>query len=337
MVRIAVDAMGGDTPPAPNIEGAMAALSPGGLGEVARKEKIEIILVGNKELLKKELAERGASTLPLEIKDASQVIGMDESPIEGCRSKPDSSIIVGMNMVASGDADGFVSAGNSGAVMAAAVMCLDRLKGVSRPAIAAAFPTIKEPCLLVDVGANADCKSKHLYQFALMGEAYVKYVYKRRIPRVGLLSMGHEEGKGSTTSRAAYKLLMKSPLNFIGNVEGTDIVKGVADVIVCDGFTGNVVLKFGESLATTLLDMIKQEVGQSFMRKVGAGMMRGAFYEIKKKMNYEEIGGAPLLGVNGSCVISHGSSTAKAMKNAINVAAEYVEQNLNQLIEEGLE
>ncbi|NLB35031.1 MAG: phosphate--acyl-ACP acyltransferase, partial [Elusimicrobia bacterium] len=190
MVKIALDAMGGDTPPAPNIDGAIAALKAEELGGSNRKEKIEIVLVGDKALLEEELSKRGASNLPIEIKDASEVIGMDENPILACRQKPDSSIVVGMNVVASGQADGFVSAGNSGAVMAAAVMHLEKLKGVSRPAIATPFPTMKDPCLLVDVGANADCKSKHLYQFALMGEAYVKYIFKRRIPRVGLLSMG---------------------------------------------------------------------------------------------------------------------------------------------------
>ncbi len=335
-MRIAVDAMGGDSPPVPNIEGAIAALEPEGIGQVTRKEKIEVLLIGRKELLKKELAARGASTLPLEIKDATQVIGMEEGPIESCRSKPDSSIMVGMEMMASGEVDGFISSGNSGAVMSAAVMNLEKLKGVSRPAIAAAFPTVKEPCVIVDVGANAECKSKHLYQFAMMGEAYVKYVYKRRIPRVALLSMGHEESKGNTNTRSAYKLLMKSPLNFIGNIEGGDLVKGAADVVVCDGFTGNVVLKFGEGLAMTVLDLLKMEIDRGFMRKVGAGMMKGAFVDMKKKINYEEAGGAPLLGVNGACIICHGISTAKAVKNAINVAAEFVEQDVNRHIEESL-
>ena len=335
-MRIAVDAMGGDTPPAPNIDGAIAALEPGGIGQVTRKEKTELVLVGRKELLKREIAARGVSALPLEIIDAPQVIGMEENPIEGCRSKPDSSIVTGMTMMASGEVDGFVSAGNSGAVMAAAVMNLEKLKGVSRPAIAAAFPTLKDPCVIVDVGANSECKSRHLCQFALMGEAYVKYVYKRRIPRVALLSMGHEESKGSSVTRSAYKLLMKSNMNFIGNIEGSDIVKGAADVVVCDGFMGNVVLKFGESLAMSILELLKVEIDQNVIRKIGAGIMKGAFTDIKKKINYEEIGGAPLLGVSGACVICHGISSAKAVKNAINVAAEYIEQDVNKHIEESL-
>jgi len=335
-LKIAVDAMGGDNAPFSNIEGAIAALSPDGIGPVARKEKIEIILVGEKDMLKKELAKRGASALPLQIKDASQAIDMDESPLEAYRNKPNSSIAEGIKMLKSGEADGFVSAGNSGAVMATSVMELDKLKGVARPAIASVFPTLKESCVIVDVGANAECKPKHLYQFALMGEAYIRYVFKRRIPRVALLSMGHEEGKGNALTKAAYKLLMKSDINFIGNIEGSDIVKGTADVVVCDGFVGNVVLKFGESLAMSILSLLKQEVKKSFVRRIGAGIMKGSFRDVKKNINYEETGGAPLLGIDGSCIICHGISTPKAVKNAVNALAEYIVQDVNKHIEESL-
>ena len=188
-MKIAVDAMGGDNAPFPNIDGAIAALEENQSGQSVLKQKLEIVLVGNRELLKKELSKRGVSALPIEIKDASQVISMDESPIEACRKKPDSSIIVGTMLIKDGHADAFVSAGNTGAVMAAAVLYLERLKGVRRPAIATVFPTLKEPCLIVDVGANAECKSKHLFQFAVMGESFIKYVFRRRIPRVALLSM----------------------------------------------------------------------------------------------------------------------------------------------------
>jgi len=335
-LKIAVDAMGGDNAPIPNIEGAIESLSPDGVGPVARKQDIEIVLVGRKDVINKELSHRGATTLPIEVQDAAQVVGMEESPLEAFRKKPDSSINVGISMLKRGEVDGFVSAGNSGAVMAAAVMNLERLKGVRRPAIAAIFPTVKEPCIIVDVGANAECKPRHLYQFAAMGEAYVKFVFKRRIPRVALLSMGHEESKGSTITQAAYKLLMKSNMNFIGNIEGSDIIKGAADVVVCDGFVGNVVLKFGESIASLILELLKQEINKSAVRKIGASMMRGAFKDIKKKINYEETGGAPLLGVNGACVICHGMSSAKAVKNAINVTVEFVEQNVNKYIEENI-
>jgi glycerol-3-phosphate acyltransferase PlsX len=335
-LKIAVDVMGGDNAPSSNIDGAIAALDSKGIGPVARRQKIEIVLVGKKDLIKEELATKGVSAFPFEIQDASQVIGMEESPTEACLKKPDSSIVVGISLLKERKVDGFVSAGNSGAVMATAVINLERLKGVRRPAIAAVFPTLRDPCVIVDVGANAECKPKHLYQFAAMGEAYVKYVFKRRIPRVALLSMGREEGKGSPITQAGYNLLIKSNLNFIGNIEGGDIINGVADVVVCDGFMGNVVLKLGEGLATAIIELLKQQIDKSFIRKMGAGMMKGAFKDIMKKIDYEEIGGAPLLGVNGTCVICHGSSNAKAVKNAINVAVEFVEQEVNKHIEENL-
>jgi glycerol-3-phosphate acyltransferase PlsX len=336
-VKIAIDAMGGDNAPLSNIEGAIASLESKGISPVARREKIEIVLVGQKNLIKNELTRRGDSGLPFEIQDASQVIGMDEHPAEACMSKPDSSIAVGISLLKEGKVEAFISAGNSGAVMATAVINLDRLKGVRRPAIASVFPTLKEPCVIVDVGANSECKARHLYQFAAMGEAYVKYVFKRRIPRVALLSMGHEENKGSPTTRDAYQLLIKSKMNFIGNIEGGDIINGTADVVVCDGFIGNVVLKFGEGLALAIMELLKQEIQKSPVRKLGAGIMKGAFRDIMKKIDYEEIGGAPLLGVNGTCVICHGVSTAKAVKNAVNVAAEFVEQEVNKHIEENLQ
>ncbi len=329
-MKIAIDAMGGDNAPGPNIDGAIAVL------EGVHNQKIEIVLIGKKELLKKELSERGVSALPLEIQDASQVIGMDETPIDACRKKTDSSIVIGTMMLKDGLVDAFVSAGNSGAVMAAAVLYLERLKGVRRPAIATVFPTLKDPCVIVDVGANAECKAKHLFQFALMGESYVKYIFKKRIPRVALLSMGHEEGKGNSVTQSAYKFLMKSNLNFIGNIEGSDILKGMADVIVCDGFVGNVILKFGESFAESMLDLIKQEIQKSPLRQLGAGMMRGAFKDVKKRTFCEETGGAPLLGVNGTCVICHGGSSAKAVMNAVNATIEYVDQEVNKHIQESI-
>ncbi len=330
-MKIAVDAMGGDNAPHPNIDGAILAIE-----TELRKQKIEIVLVGKKDIIKKELASKGGAVLPIEIKDASEVIDMDESPIEACRKKLDSSIVVGINLLKNGSVDAFISAGNSGAIMTAAVLYLERLKGVRRPAIATVFPTLKQPCVIVDVGANAECKSKHLFQFALMGESYVKYVFRRRIPRVALLSMGHEEGKGNTITQAAFKFLMKSNLNFIGNIEGGDIIKGEADVIICDGFVGNVILKFGESFAEAMLGLIKQEINKTAVRKFGASIMKGAFRDVKKRVFYEETGGAPLLGVNGACVICHGSSNAKAVKNAINVAAEFIEQDVNKHIQESI-
>lgn len=335
-MKIAVDAMGGDNAPCPNIDGAIAAIENKDIGQAVRKQKIEIVLIGKKDVLKKELVSRRVSALPVEIKDATQVIGMDEAPIEACRKKLDSSIVVGIMMLKDKLVDAFVSPGNSGAVMAAAVLYLERLKGVRRPAIATVFPTLKQPCVIVDVGANTECKSKHLFQFAMMGGPYVKYIFKRRIPRVAILSMGREEGKGNTVTQAAYRLLMKSNLNFIGNIEGCDIIKGAADVIVCDGFVGNIILKFGESIAESIIDLLRQEIQKSTIRKIGAGIMKGAFRDVKKRIFYEEIGGAPLLGVNGACIICHGSASAKAIMNAINIAAEFVEQDVNKHIEESI-
>lgn len=330
-MKVAVDAMGGDNAPQPNIDGAIAALE-----SRMRRQDLEIILIGKKEFLKKELASRGAAALPLEIHDASEVIGMEESPIEACTKKLDSSIVVGINLMKSGEIDAFVSSGNSGAITAAATINLEKLKGVRRPAIASIFPTIEQPCVILDAGANAECKPRHLCQFAMMGEAYVKYIFKRRIPRVALLSMGREEGKGNKLIRESYQLLMKSELNFIGNIEGNDIIRGVADVIVCDGFVGNIILKFGEGVAKAILELVKQEVDKSLIRKLGAGLMSGAFSNVRKKVHYDEVGGAPLLGINGTCIICHGISNAKAIKNAINQAVEFVDQEVNKQIEENI-
>ncbi len=333
-MKIAVDVMGGDNAPLPNIDGAIEALSS---NIIAGKENIEIVLVGEKKMIQCEIDKKAAKSLPIEIQDATQVIEMDESPIEACRKKQDSSIMVGLTLLKEGEVDGFVSAGNSGAVMAGAIMNLERLKGVIRPAIAAVFPTLKDNCIIIDVGANAECKSKHLYQFAAMGEAYVKYIYKRRIPRVALLSMGHEEGKGNNLTQLTYRMLMKSKLNFIGNIEGSDIMKGVADVIVCDGFVGNIALKFFESVTTSIMGLLKNEIDKNIIRKIGASIMKGAFQDIKKKISHEEVGGAPLLGVKGSCIICHGISTAKTIHNAIKMSAEFVEQDVNKHIQESFE
>ncbi|MGM0441647.1 MAG: phosphate acyltransferase PlsX [Elusimicrobiota bacterium] len=335
-MKIAIDAMGGDRAPGPNIKGAIKALEPDGLGNVVRKDNIEIVLVGKKKVIKKELSKLNAGALPIEIRDASQVIEMGDSPMRAVTKKLDSSLVVGVNLLHEGKVDGLVSAGNSGAFMAASAINLDKLRGVKRPAIASIFPTLKEPCVIVDAGANAECKPKHLYQFALMGEAYVRDVYKRRIPRIGLVSMGHEKGKGNKLTRSTYKMLMKSDVNFIGNIEGNDIITGDVDVVVCDGFTGNIILKFGESIAGSMVKMLKREIDKNLLRKIGAGIMKGAFSDLKKKVFYEEIGGAPLLGLEGTCIISHGNSNAKAIKNAVNVAAEFIEQDVNKHIEENL-
>ncbi len=333
-MKIAVDAMGGDWGAAPNVLGAIEALSPEGVGQVARKQPISVMLIGQKEVIKKELAKHEATTLPIEIKDVSQSIDMDEDPLEACRSKPDSSIMVGVKLLKAKRIDGFISAGNTGAYTAAATLTLDKIKKVKRPAIASVFPTIKDFCVITDVGANADCKPKFLYQFAVMAEEYVKYVYKKRIPRIGLLSIGREKSKGNKLVKDTYELLMESNLNFIGNIEGGDIIKGMADVVVCDGFTGNIILKFGEAIAPAIINILNDEIDQNIFRKVGAGMLSGVFQVLKDRMLYEDVGGAPLLGLDGTCIICHGNSNAKAIKDAINIAVEFEEQAVNKHIEE---
>jgi len=325
--RIALDAMGGDFGLAVNVEGALAA---------AREYGHEIILVGDQSLLEQELARHDAAKALL-IQHAPTVVGMHEKPAEACRAKKDSSIMICAQMVAEGKADAFVSAGNSGAAMAAALWHLKRLPGVSRPAIATLMPTLTGTCLVLDVGANVDCKPKHLLQFAIMGSIYAEYLMGISRPRVGLLTIGEEEGKGNELTLGSHELLKTSDLNYIGNTEGRDIPKGTADVYVCDGFVGNVILKFGEGLADALLKLIKSELKKHPLAIFGKWLLKGAFKAIRKKTDPAEYGGAPLLGVNGVAIISHGGSNAKAIKNALGAAGHYVEKGVNRHISEKLQ
>jgi glycerol-3-phosphate acyltransferase PlsX len=326
MVTIALDAMGGDHFPKPEVEGAIQA---------AKAFDVKIILVGREEVVKRELVRHeGWQYLPIEIRHANEQITMEESAGKALRSKKDSSIRVASRLVREGIAQGVVSAGNTGAVMATAKMVQGMLTGVDRPALASAFPTLNgKSAVMLDVGANVDCTPKMLAQFAVMGNAYSRVIFRNKHPRVGLLSIGEEEHKGNSLTHEARPMLKSlTNLNFIGNVEGRDVYTGVADVIVCDGFVGNVALKVSEGLVEVIRQLLKQSLKASITRKVGAYLARGAFNDFKKRVDYSEYGGAPLLGLNGICVICHGRSNAKAIRNAIRITKEFAEGKINERI-----
>jgi len=322
-MKIAVDAMGGDYAPAVVVEGALRAA-----GEL----NIPIILVGDKARIEAELAKHKAPNQNISIVHASEVVGMDESPTQAIRRKKDSSLKVCFDLVKSGAAEAVVSAGNSGAAMAAGIFLLKKIKGVDRPAIAVSVPTMKEQAVILDVGGNVDCKPAHLFQFAIMGEVYAKYVLKKERPRVGLLSNGEEEGKGNELTRETHALLKESSMNYVGYVEGRDIYQGEIDVVVTDGFVGNVVLKLSEGLVEAVTTMLKNEIMASVPAKIGYMLSKGAFRNLKKKIDYAEYGGAPLLGVKGIAIMCHGSSSGNAIKNAIRVAVQAVQSQMNQHI-----
>ena len=324
---IAVDAMGSDKAPKPEIEGAILA---------TKHYDVQVLLVGREEQLRAELRHHpSAANLPIEIVHASEVIGMDEKAAQAVRSKRDSSMRVGLRLVREGKAAGFISAGNTGAAMATAKMVLGSLPHVDRPALAAVFPTSKgSAAVVVDVGANVDCKPHNLEQFAVMGEIYYRSIFGVGRPRVGLLSVGEEESKGNELTKDAYPLLKALPLNFIGNVEGRDLYNGHADVIVCDGFVGNVALKTSEGLVEAVRFLLKESLQSTITSQVGALLSKRAFADFKKRLDYSEYGGAPLLGVKGVCIVGHGSSNANAIKNAIRVAAQFADTKINAKIEQ---
>jgi glycerol-3-phosphate acyltransferase PlsX len=325
---IALDAMGSDRAPKPEIEGALQA---------ARHHGARVVLVGPEERLRTELARYpGASRLPIEVCHASQVITMEDK-VEAIRGKRDSSMRAGLRLVRDGITAGFVTAGNTGAAMATAKMVLGALPGVDRPALAAAFPTVlNTAAVLLDVGANVDCTPINLEQFAVMGDIYYRRIFGAKRPRVGLLSIGEEESKGNELTREAFQLLRQLPLNFVGNVEGRDLYNGDVDVIVADGFVGNVALKTSEGVARLVRTVLKETLKATITRQVGALLSRHAFSDFKKRLDHTEYGGAPLLGVKGVCIITHGSSNTNAIKNAIRVASEFAEAGVNQIIEREL-
>ena len=326
---IALDAMGSDRAPKPEIEGAMHA---------ARHYGIHVVLVGQEPAIRPELARfPAAASLPLQVIHAGEVIGMEDKAVQAVRAKRDSSLRVGLRLVREGKAAGFVTAGNTGAAMATAKMVLGGLPGVDRPALAAVIPTvIGTAAILLDVGANVDCKPHNLEQFAVMGEIYFRSMFGTRKPRVGLLSIGEEEGKGNDLTREAFPLLKQLPVNFVGNVEGRDLYNGQVDVIVADGFVGNVALKTSEGVANLVRATLKESLKATITRQVGYLLSRSAFADFKKRLDHTEYGGAPLLGVKGVCFITHGSSNANAIKNAIRVAAEFAELRINDKIEKEL-
>jgi glycerol-3-phosphate acyltransferase PlsX len=322
---IALDAMGSDRAPKPEIEGAIQA---------ARQYGQRIVLVGRSEAIRAEIARHPACAgLPLEIIHASEVITMDDKAVQAVRSKRDSSIRVGLRLVREGKASAFVTAGNTGAAMATAKMVLGALPGVDRPALVATFPTITgAAATLLDVGANVDCKPHNMAQFAVMGEIYVRNMFGVKHPRVGLLSIGEEETKGNDLTRESFHLMKSLPLHFIGNVEGRDLYSGAVEVIVADGFVGNVALKTSEGVANLVRTVLKESLKATITTQVGALLSRSAFADFKKRLDHTEYGGAPLLGVKGVCFITHGSSNANAIKNALRVAGEFVEHRINDVI-----
>jgi glycerol-3-phosphate acyltransferase PlsX len=330
--KVVLDAMGSDHAPHPEIDGALAATRDLGIG---------VILVGRPEVVEPELRRcgwRGDGDRGIDLIEAAEVIGMDESVATAIRRKKKSSFRIGCKLVAEGRADGFVSAGNTGAAMATAKMVIGMLPGVDRPALAALLPTkTAKPTLLIDVGANAECKAHHLVQFAIMGDAYSRAVLGTVKPIIGLMSIGEEEVKGNDLTKEAFPLLRKiSSLNFMGNVEGRDVFSGDVDVIVTDGFTGNVMLKLSEGLTAAMLSMIKRELTASAVTKAGAMLARPAFKNIKKRLDYSEYGGAPLLGVKRIVVIGHGNSNARAIRNAIRSVREFSENRASERIERGI-
>jgi glycerol-3-phosphate acyltransferase PlsX len=326
---IAVDAMGSDRAPKPEIEGALLA---------ARQYGIKILLVGPEHQLKHELASHpAASNVAVEVVNATEVITMHEKAAHAVRAKKDSTMRVGLRLVRDKLASGFVTAGNTGAAMATAKVVLGALPGVDRPALAAVFPTSAgKPAILIDVGANVDCKPHNLAQFAVMGEIYCRAIFGEHRPTVGLLSIGEEEIKGNDLTRQTYALIKGLPLNFLGNVEGRDLYNGRVDVIVCDGFVGNVALKISEGLSAAVRFLLKESLRSTITSQVGALLSRKAFVDFQKRIDDSEYGGAPLLGLKGVAIVGHGSSNANAIKNAIRVAKQFAESGVNDRLEREL-
>jgi glycerol-3-phosphate acyltransferase PlsX len=322
--------MGSDRAPRPEIEGALLA--------VRHYPGLRVLLVGPEERLNRELAAHPtAHSLPVEVVHASQAIGMDEKPVHAVRTKKDSSMHVGLRLVREKKVVGFVTAGNTGAAMATAKMVLGSLPGADRPALANVFPTSTgEPAILIDVGANVDSKPHNLAQFAVMGEIYYRAIFGKPKPTVGLLSIGEEETKGNELTRETFALMKDLPVKFIGNVEGRDLYNGSVDVIVCDGFVGNVALKISEGLVEAVRNMLKESLNSTITSQVGALLARKAFTNFGRRLDYSEYGGAPLLGIKGVAIVGHGRSNANAIKNAIRVARQFHDSGVNPRIEDEL-
>jgi glycerol-3-phosphate acyltransferase PlsX len=328
-MKIVVDAMGGDHAPAVAVDGAVAA---------ARDLGLEIVLVGQQHAVGAELARHDTAGLSLTLVHASEVIEMDEHPAAAVRAKKDCSMVVGMELVKRREADAFFTAGNSGGALAAALFRIGRIRGIQRPALSTIFPsqTPQGYCFLLDIGANADCRPEYLVQFALMGSIYAERVLGVSQPRVAIVSNGEEEGKGNQLVQETVPLLRASGLNFVGNAEGKDIPWGLADVVVTDGFTGNVIIKLAEGVSKLLMDILKEEITSRGVTKVGALLAKPAFDQVRRRLDYREYGGAPLLGVDGVVIVGHGRSDALAIRNGIRMAAQTVENGVLEAIIQGV-
>ncbi len=330
-MKIAVDAMGGDYAPKAIVNGAIAAAK-------AATGRFEIVLVGNKEKIETELSHHfRTAELPISIVHASQHVEMEDSAIIALKKKKDSSISVAMKLHKEGEVDAVVSAGNTGAVLASALISLRKIKGVNRPAIGSLLPNGKGVSFLIDAGTNVDCKAMHLFQFGIMGSIFINKMIGIENPKVALLSIGKEAGKGNEVTHAAYNLLQQSNLNFIGNIEGGDILKDKADVILCDGFVGNIILKFAESFNKVYSFNLREKIGKRLQYNFGAYLLKPAFLRLKKTFDYAEYGGVPLLGIRGVCIICHGGSSPKAIKNAIFEAEKINREKVNAHIEMNIE
>ena len=324
---VAVDAMGGDHAPSHEVAGAVMA---------ARRWQIPIVLVGNTDKIERELNNHEVRGLDISVCSACEVVGMHDSASDAVRKKKNSSIRVAFDMVKNGQADAVVSTGNSGATMAAGMFVLKRIKGIDRPAIATIVPNLKSQTVILDVGGNVDCKPSNLFQFALMGDVYARQMLGKSTPFIGLLSNGEEESKGNELTRGAHLLLKSSKLNYVGYIEGRDIYNGSVDVVVCDGFVGNVVLKVSEGLAETMGRMLKQEFKSRYLSRIGFMLAKPAMSAFRKKVDYAEYGGAPLLGIQGTGMICHGSSSPRAIMNAIRMAYDYESKQVNRQMTEQL-
>ena len=330
-MRIAVDAMGGDFAPAAIVHGGIDAVR-------FHRHDFEVVFVGDEEQIKQEIARHFfTGELPISIVHASEKIEMNESPMLALKQKKDSSIAVAMRLHREGKVDAVLSAGNTGAVMAAALLTLGHMQGVSRPAIASILPNERGKSLVIDVGANVDCKPPQLLQFGIMGSIFMSHLFELERPRVALLNIGEEDSKGNEAALGAYRLLQESPLNFIGNIEGRNILRDATDVVVCDGFVGNIILKFAESIDGVYSSNLKRKIGKKIFSQIGAFLLQPTFDGLRKIFDYQEYGGAPLLGVNGVCIICHGKSTPKAIKNAIREAERMVTGKINDHIRQQLE
>ncbi len=324
-MKIAVDGMGGDHSPYEIVKGCIDALE---------EMSGDIVIIGDKNLIESELEKYTYIHSKITVVHTTDIITNDDQPVKAIRSKKDSSMVVGMNLLKEKKIDGFISAGNTGALMTGALLILGRIPGIDRPSLTAVYPNpaIKKACLLVDAGANAECKANNLVEFAIMGSIYCEKVLNISRPRVGLVNIGIEANKGTSVVKDAYQRLEKTSLNFTGNIEARELQNGIADVIVCDGFVGNVILKLSEGVALSFIQLMKNKLKESLVAKIGALILYGKLKDLKKELDYSEYGGAPILGVRGAVVKMHGSSEAKAVKNAILKAIPYIQNNVVDII-----